>query len=265
MKFIYFYSDSYEFYNVHIKENLEDIFQLKAIKIDDIKEKKYGHHFDGLNIKIELIIKEIKENMKNPIVFSDATIFINSKNKNQLKHYFDEYKKYDLSFIKEGDAYNIGLIFINCNEKTLDFFEKVLDLLNSKEITWDQAAVNKLLPSSDVKYTTFDNRIFCGEFNEEYRNEFLIYKSFIKNENKISNFNQRIQNFYDNKLIDKNMYDKYFIKQEGFTNKNSNTYLYYFIFFIFLIFNIIIYILKRYYKKYYRRIVFFSNKITRLF
>jgi len=263
MKFIYFYSDLYEFYNVHIQENLKDIFQLKAIKIDDIKEKKNGHHFDGLNIKIELIIREIKENMNNSIIFSDATIFINSKNKTELKDYFDKYKKYDLSFIKEGDIYNIGLILINCNEKTLVFFEKVLELLNSKEITLDQSAINKLLPSSDVKYTTFDDRIFCGEFKEEFRNNFLIYKSFIKNENKISNFNQRIQNFYDNKLIDKSVYEKYFIKQEGFTNKNSNIYFYYFIFLIFLVFSSIIY--KKYYKKYYKKIVYFVNKITPLF
>ena len=256
MKFIYFYSESYEFYNKHIKENLNDIFELKAIKIDDIKEKKDGHHFDGLNIKIEFIINEINENMNNNIIFSDATIFINSNNRNELLNYFDKYNDYDLCFIKEGDnIYNIGLIYINCNKNTLQFFENVLKLLNSKEITHDQAAVNKLLPSSNLKYTTYDNKIFCGlDFKEENRNDYIIYKSFINNTNKISNFNQRIQIFYNNNLIDKNTYDKYFIIEiESFSNKNSYKFNIFYIFIVFIIILLIIFI------------IIYKNKICKIF
>ena len=111
MKFIYFYSPSYSFYREHITENLNKTFELVPILIEDIREQKTGHHFDGLTIKIELVIENIKNNLNNIIIFSDATIFVNKNNVKKLKDYiYILGNSHDLLFIKENIICNIGLI-----------------------------------------------------------------------------------------------------------------------------------------------------------
>jgi hypothetical protein len=220
MKFVYFYSPSYEFYHHQFQEKITPHFTTVPLLIEDIKENenKKTHHFNGLTIKIELIIDQIEKEMSTTIIFSDATVFINEKESGNLESFIDNYKDYDICFIKEEDVFNIGFMKINCNKKTLSFFENVLNVMKSGKHTHDQAAVNYLLPESGLKYTTFDeNIIYCPGFDHSKKN-FIVYKSFIKNENKVSNFNQRIQNFYDNKLIDEDVYKKYFISEnEGFS------------------------------------------------
>jgi hypothetical protein len=57
------------------------------------------------------------------------------------------------------------------------------------------------------------------------KKDFIVYKSFIKNENKTSNFNQRIQIFYDNGLIDINTYNKYYIVEKESFGILTNSYL----------------------------------------
>ena len=37
MKFIFFYSQIYEFYYNHINKNISEIFDIEAIKINDLK------------------------------------------------------------------------------------------------------------------------------------------------------------------------------------------------------------------------------------
>ena len=108
MKFVYFYSDLYEYYNNHIQEHLNSVFDLEAIKIDNLSCNG-GHTFwGGVSIKIDLIIEKIKENMGNPIIFTDATIFINSNNVNQLVDFFSEYLNNDICFTDENGIYNIA-------------------------------------------------------------------------------------------------------------------------------------------------------------
>lgn len=125
MKFIYFYSQLYEYYNNHISKNIESIFDLERIKIDDLKNNSNHTFFGGVSIKIELILQKIKENMGKSIIFTDATIFINSKNIHELDNFFNKYIDNDLCF---GDndgkgCFNIGIILIKCSEKTLVFLK----------------------------------------------------------------------------------------------------------------------------------------------
>jgi len=206
MKFIYFYSDLYEYYNKHIQENLNSIFDLESIKIDNLVNNNDHTFHGGVSIKIELIIDKIKENMGNSIIFTDATIFINSNNINQLDEFFSEYLNNDLCFANDhGDGYyNIGIILIKCNIKTLTFFENVLiDLINSRG--WDQDIINRhLYNNHNFTTTTFDRtKIYCGlEFDPSYKDTFLIYKSFIHHDKNINkNFNRRLDTFKKYELI----------------------------------------------------------------
>jgi hypothetical protein len=228
MKFIYFYSDIYEFYHNHLQKTLQDHFELSPIKIDDISTNPLGHTFsNGVSIKIELIIKSIEENMNMSIIFTDATIFINAKNTSQLETYIQQYNtpNIDLCFADNlgHDQYNIGFILIQCNEKTLAFFKKVLDELNTKK-GWDQAVINQYLRDandanvgtfSHLRVSKFDHRIHCGwSFNPLYKDSFYVFKSFIYHKNdKVANFNQRIDIFFKSGLINATEYNNTIIKE----------------------------------------------------
>ena len=212
MKFIFFYSELYEYYNNHIHENLNSIFELEAIKINNLKNNSSHTFFGGVSIKIELILQKIKENMGNSIIFTDATIFINSNNINELVDFFYKYLDNDLCFAdNDGNGYyNIGIILIKCNIKTLTFFENVLTDLTNKH-GWDQDIINNHLHNNDnFKVNTFDRtKIYCNwNFNPSYKYTYLIYKSFIhhdKNMNK--NFNKRLDILKNYELITNEEYN----------------------------------------------------------
>lgn len=220
MRFLYFYSPFYQFYYEHLQDCLSSHFEVEPILIEDIQEKqnKSLHHFDGLTIKLELIIEAIKRYMGEVIIFSDATIFMNKNKAHELKDYFLLYSHFDLVFVNEGpNGINIGLIQINCSEKTLDFFSRSLQIMKDGKQTHDQNAIKHAVHEShDLQLTLslYDERIMCDYFNESLRENFFIFKSFISNRGKESNFNQRIQKFYDLKLIDEPTYHKWIIKNE---------------------------------------------------
>jgi hypothetical protein len=224
MKFIYFYSPFYVFFHNQIQYKLSPYFTCVPLLINDILENKDSniHHFNGLTIKLELIIEQIQKEFGSTIIFSDATVFINETTCMLLESFINNYIDYDICFIKENDIFNIGFMKINCNDNTISFFKNCLNIMKNGEYSHDQGAVNYLLPNSGLKYTTFDeNIIYCDSFDAS-KNNYIIYKSFIKNVNKINNFNQRIQNFYDNKLIDENTYNDNYIKEkEGFSHIND--------------------------------------------
>jgi len=269
MKFIYFYSPFYKFYHDQFQEKITPHFESVPLLIDDIKESenKNVHHFDGLTIKVELIIDQIENEMGTNIIFSDATCFINKETIHDLEKFINSYSDYDICFIKEGHVFNIGFMKINCNNETLSFFNKVLQTMKSGEITHDQECINSLLSTSGLKYTTFDNNIiYCSNFDPSKKN-FIVYKSFIRNNNKIDNFNQRIQIFYDNKLIDESVYKKYYVKAEGFStqtpheaNQISFFYIYVKKFIPFIITFVIVFVALFVYKK-----IFAKKKLSVLF
>lgn len=210
-KFAYFYSDIYEFYNQHIKENLNNIFNIDGIKIDDLKAKK-GHTFlGGVSIKIELIIKLIKENMGKHIIFTDATIFINKNKKHDLLNFFNNYLSYDMCFADNNidNDYNIGINLIHCTDKVLIFFENALDIL-IKSGAWDQELINSLInKEKNLKVGKFPkNKIYCNyHFDKTLKDDFLIFKSFIRHTNSIiKNYNQRIIKFKKSNLISQDEY-----------------------------------------------------------
>lgn len=205
-KFIYFYSPLYNFYKNHINNTLGSFFDVEGIEINDLNNDKGGHtFFNGVSVKIELIISKIKENLNNFIIFSDATIFINKNNVSTLSDFFDIYKVNDLCFLPERENYyNIGIILIKCNDKTLSFFNNVLDDLRMNK-GWDQDVINKHLQyNNNLIVNNFDSsKILIGwEFNNTYRDTYLIYKSFIHhNSDIIKNYNTRLDIFRNGGLI----------------------------------------------------------------
>jgi hypothetical protein len=220
MKFIFFYSPLYYYYNHHIHKNIGSFFEIEGIEINDLSNNSNHTFFGGVSIKIELIIQKIKENLGQSIIFTDATIFINSNNANQLLDFFTSYTNNDLCFPDNGGDclhhYNIGVMLINCNERTLSFFENVLiDLIQNKG--WDQDVINTHLKNnSTLKVDEFDKeKIFCNyEFNPAYKDTYLIYKSFINHDTNINkNFNARLNLFKKYGLISDEEYNNNYKKE----------------------------------------------------
>ena len=218
MRFLYFYSPFYQFYHEHIQSTLSAHFELEPIRIEDIKEleNKNLHHFEGLTIKLELIIAAIKRYMGEIIVFSDATIFVNGNKVHELQSYILENPDLDIVFVNEyANGQNIGVLRITCSEKTLDFFEKSLQIMKDGIETHDQHAIKRVLYNDpNIKSGYFGDRIMCQYFYEHLREHFYIFKSFISNRGKESNFNQRLQQFYNLQLIDEATYNKWCIRNE---------------------------------------------------
>ena len=108
---------------------------------------------------------------------------------------------------------------IKCSEKTLEFFNRSLELMNQNIKDHDQNAIKHILyhESQDLDITSgyFSDRIMCQYFYEHLREHYYIFKSFISNRNKSANFNQRLQQFYDLRLIDDETYNKWTIKNEN--------------------------------------------------
>ena len=51
MKFIYFYSQVYQYFNQHIYKNLNSVFDIEPIKIDDLQNNNGHTFFGGVSIK----------------------------------------------------------------------------------------------------------------------------------------------------------------------------------------------------------------------
>jgi hypothetical protein len=141
MKWYYFYTADYDFYNRHISSRLTNHFDIKPILIDKLELSTTNHHFDGLTVKLNLVYDAIQENMNEYIVFSDATIFIHPGKDYELKEYMHMKAdgKRDILFVDfKQDNRNIGLLLIRCTDMTLNLFKDAIELVSNNTITWDQ-------------------------------------------------------------------------------------------------------------------------------
>lgn len=214
IKFYYFYTPDYVFWDNHLKNTLDRYFSVNPILVEKINLSNVSHHFLGVSIKIELLIDSIKQNMNNYILFSDATIFVNKNKMNEFSEYVSEcmLKNNDIMFTYlKQDPINIGFMLINCNEKTLSFWENVLNIMKSQPNQWDQGVVNRLLyynkeNKHEIKYDFFDsNKIWCGGLiPKENLKTFLVYKSTVDPQS--NRQKTRLDYLLNSGLIDKTIY-----------------------------------------------------------
>jgi hypothetical protein len=219
INFYYFYTPDYEFWNNHLKDTLDKQFNLNPILVEKINLSNVSHHFLNVSIKIELLIESIKKNMNNYIIFSDATIFVNKNNLANLNEYISEclIKNKDIMFTYlQQDPINIGFMLINCNEKTLFFWEEVLKKMKTTENSWDQGVVNNLLSQQNsiynIDYDFFNtNKIWCGGLiPSDMVNSFLIYKSCVNPQS--NRQKDRLNYLLTRGLINQHTYDNYLPK-----------------------------------------------------
>ncbi len=216
-RWYYFYTPDYAFWHEHLTGTLSPYFSLHPIEISPESlhlNEDAGHHFKGCSIKLDLVIDCISKNMGQSILFSDCTLFVNSANAHALKSYIDGFAdKSDLVFADNAinSEVNIGFMLISCNERTLSFWQGIL--ASFSKTSWDQALVNGALTGSTegeaseepigLSWGKFDqDKIVCGyQFDERYREAFLLYKQFVRPSTKVSNSNQRMTYLNEKKLI----------------------------------------------------------------
>lgn len=210
-KWYYFYTPDYEFWHQHLQKSLHGHFELKPILVaSDLLRlnEGTGHHFRGCPVKLELLIDCLSANLGNSIIFSDCTLLVCAKRACELQAYMLSLSgTFDLVFARNmiDDSVNIGLILIQCNQRTLKFWKSVYAAF--KQNSWDQHLVNqflctgrcfKFLSRPGVNWSTFDeSRIVCGyHFNEQYRQTYYLYKQFIHPGTRNSNWNQRLKSLH---------------------------------------------------------------------
>ena len=195
MKYYYIYSDGYEFWDERLKTELAPHFIPVGLKINPVTKNKKSNHFHAFastknTVKIDLVCDCIKSNMNDFIIFSDANFCVNNKLVKEYKKFMDENKSKDLDIIfannksgkhrnSEGHKYNIGLMLIKCNQKTLNFFKNVSHQISENKYDgWDQTVVNQLLLEQDaltdipITHSMFEQMFVWASMSDDFKRRY---------------------------------------------------------------------------------------------
>lgn len=139
------------------KDSCRDDYIFSPIFIDaetwsKNKKSEQFAFWNGNTIKIDAVIKMIKENMNEVLIFTDADLVFLSETKEDI---LSKLTQKDILFLKERrdtqpqyerakSNINIGFVAMNCNTNVLEFWEKVRRITVS-HAGWDQEVVNDLL------------------------------------------------------------------------------------------------------------------------
>ncbi len=162
LKWYYVYSPKYEiFHHILASALVEcDKFVIKPCffpqsAFSTLYNPEATHFLSGNNIKFNVLIKAIENNMGKYIIFSDVDLIV--QNPDKLANYLEKYKRFDVVYMQdnlENDIMNIGFSLIKCNEKTLSFFKYIANEITTTQ-QLDQDVVNKYIVDSNLLYTTF--------------------------------------------------------------------------------------------------------------
>lgn len=160
MKLIVYYTNSHkrlleEYFIPSIKQN--DNLELILQEGKQISEDG-GYFSKGFNEttknKIEFLLHNLKNVENNEyVLFSDVDIIF-LKGINQ---YLKDYMNYDAVFQKGYYGLNTGFFIMRKTENTIVLLESVIK--NCHLYPNDQDTLNKMIQGSNVKYTTFDDKI----------------------------------------------------------------------------------------------------------
>jgi hypothetical protein len=192
IKWYYFFTPDYDIWNLHLYETLSksSVFTPEPIKVDEIKVLNNCHtkyYFTGCLLKIELLIDIIQKNLGNRIVFTDATWYINSSKIEELEKHIIECK-YGMTFCNNngnGDI-NIGIIVIDCNEKTLNFYNSILSEINSDKTKHDQTLVNEKISNPNLLDSHKFMALWIDDYDKwimDYKDNFIMLKIFTNSSN----------------------------------------------------------------------------------
>ena len=162
-----------------------EISNMKILYLNDMDNVRYSSATKLLEKrKLEMLCDEIRANMGDNIFFIDGdVVFAHGVNfKAEINGLLEEY---DLAFQFNDKWYNFGIFALSCNERTLEYFEHLLNIEMGDGFfetkAHDQHLANALLgirhPQDDsefsvqkifdnVKHTSLPIKYFANHFEE---------------------------------------------------------------------------------------------------
>ena len=167
----YIYSQRYFPFHEYLQKKInKDIYNLHALFVEQsvFDEHLYKHpnehFFSRITVKVEAILLIIKKRMsqtREPFFFSDCDIMIGSLADTLIKYvdtpvdiYFQDEERY-------GALVNPGFMLIWPNEKTLAFWNRVLDDI-VKNNAMEMTSINVLIKEGILDYKIFSYLDVCS-------------------------------------------------------------------------------------------------------
>ena len=188
----YMWTPNYEIFHRLIQESLDRFPKLRADFCDRpmyyeqaLFNKKLcteagAHSFKDSNLKVDLMIQSIEQNMGQYFIFSDADIYIASAHVKEMCEPFMALD-YDTVFMKEfsdeaNRVVNIGFILTKANETTLALWKDIQRRINECG-GHDQSIMNEILGTWSGKWATFDiNDVVSSQtVQDAIHNRFVIF------------------------------------------------------------------------------------------
>lgn len=156
-----FYTKDYSIYAVNFIEKLRSAnirFDIDEMDQEYVNSKLnqqnqvFNNKFTGCDIKVECIISKIEKFLGQRILFADMSSLCNDVSIFDMMDNVDD--TIDMMFPLEDHKHvlkhpaskgiNIGVIYINCNLRVLEFWNRVLKVIRNDHL-WDQGIVNVML------------------------------------------------------------------------------------------------------------------------
>jgi hypothetical protein len=120
-----------------------------------------------IDFKIQQVIKSIKENLNQIIIWSDVDIVFLNKNAERIIE--ESMQDKDICCMADnyiGSVLNGGFIAIRCSQKTLQLWNNIALFPKYTEKTYEQYALNSLVKDSEIRYSVFPLTFWCDHINE---------------------------------------------------------------------------------------------------
>ena len=201
----YMWTSNYEFFHRLIQESFDrfprlrydfcdrPVYYEQALFSKKLSDESGVHLFHNSNLKVDLMIQCIENNMGEYFIFRDADIYIASQNFKEVCEPFMA-DNYDIVFMKEDiDAesteVNIGFILVKANEATLTLWKDIQkNIIQSGG--HDQAVMNKLLKTWSGKWGVFSNNDIASE--KTHSGTFIIFQFLSTISNRTSELAEKI-------------------------------------------------------------------------
>lgn len=155
---MYVWSPRYRFFHEFLYSRIQDLsgFCIQPIFAEQhlfVRRDPTTHFFSGNPIKIYVITRYIEKNIGKSFFFTDVDLIVlPTFSLEDLNNYLEN----DITCMKES-PYNIGCLLIQCNQKTLSFFQRILNKMKETNLLDQDAFLQEL--------TTFEGKL--GLFSSE--------------------------------------------------------------------------------------------------
>lgn len=145
----------FEHYFLPSLNRVEPVYELHVYPVEQLTETGFfgSNGWNATTLKKnEMILEAIQQNYGHAILYSDVDIQFLRPIKDAL---YAALGDYDLVIQKNGPLVNesacAGFVFLRCNAKTLELYEKIKQAMLADSTLRDQMALNRFLSSDSVK------------------------------------------------------------------------------------------------------------------